>query len=127
VQPTLHDQNILTRIAKRQPAPIRLVTFRVPWYFASSRADKSIPSNFLNPKCSSAETPEQEIQQFIKRLRKLGAGEWPRSSEIVELFCGRDNGLNGFWHRATGTYLRLGVSFCLFRRHHLQAARRTRL
>ena len=40
------------------------------------------------------ETPEQEIQKFFARLQKLGAPEWPRDSEIVELFCGRGNGLN---------------------------------
>ncbi len=40
------------------------------------------------------ETPEQEIRKFIARLQKLGAREWPRDSEIVELFCGRGNGLN---------------------------------
>jgi len=49
------------------------------------------------------ETPEQEIHKFVSRLRKLGAAQWPRGSEIVELFCGRGNGLNalerlGFTH-----------------------------
>jgi ubiquinone/menaquinone biosynthesis C-methylase UbiE len=49
------------------------------------------------------DTPEQEIQKFISRLRKLGAAQWPRDAEIVELFCGRGNGLNaleqlGFTH-----------------------------
>jgi SAM-dependent methyltransferase len=49
------------------------------------------------------ETPEQEIQKFVSRLRKLGADQWPRDAEIVELFCGRGNGLNalgrlGFTH-----------------------------
>lgn len=39
------------------------------------------------------ETPEQEIQKFVKRLLKLGATEWPRDAQIVELFCGRGNGL----------------------------------
>ena len=39
------------------------------------------------------ETPEQEIQKFIARLTRLGASQWPRNSEIVELFCGRGNGL----------------------------------
>jgi ubiquinone/menaquinone biosynthesis C-methylase UbiE len=39
------------------------------------------------------ETPEQEIQKFIARLNRLGAREWPRDAEIVELFCGRGNGL----------------------------------
>jgi SAM-dependent methyltransferase len=49
------------------------------------------------------ETPEQEIHKFVLRLRKLGAPQWPRDAEIVELFCGRGNGLNalerlGFTH-----------------------------
>lgn len=39
------------------------------------------------------ETPQQEIQKFISRLKRLGAARWPRDSEIVELFCGRGNGL----------------------------------
>lgn len=39
------------------------------------------------------ETPEEEIQKFIKRLNRLGAAQWPRDAEIVELFCGRGNGL----------------------------------
>ena len=49
------------------------------------------------------ETPEDEIQKFVKRLEKLGAAEWARQAEIVELFCGRGNGLQalqrlGFHH-----------------------------
>jgi ubiquinone/menaquinone biosynthesis C-methylase UbiE len=39
------------------------------------------------------ETPEQEIRKFTKRLRTLGVSKWPRDAEIVELFCGRGNGL----------------------------------
>src|SRR5260370_17110390 len=39
------------------------------------------------------ETPQQEIQKFIARLNRLGAREWPQDAEIVELFCGRGNGL----------------------------------
>src|SRR5713226_9510364 len=39
------------------------------------------------------ETPQQEIQKFIARLNRLGAPRWPRNAEIVELFCGRGNGL----------------------------------
>src|SRR5260370_34708119 len=39
------------------------------------------------------ETPEQEIRKFIARLNRLGARQWPRDAEIVELFCGRGNGL----------------------------------
>src|SRR5438477_12963424 len=44
------------------------------------------------------ETPEQEIQKFLRRLQKLGASQWPRDAQIVELFCGRGNGLQAL-HR----------------------------
>lgn len=60
----------------------------------------------LNPETSKAlapdpweaaylrfETPEEEIQKFIVRLNRLGAGDWSQDAEIVELFCGRGNGL----------------------------------
>src|SRR5437762_12555511 len=39
------------------------------------------------------ETPEEEIRKFIGRLNRLGARQWPSDAEIVELFCGRGNGL----------------------------------
>jgi ubiquinone/menaquinone biosynthesis C-methylase UbiE len=39
------------------------------------------------------ESPEEEIRKFIMRLTRLGAPQWPRDAEIVELFCGRGNGL----------------------------------
>lgn len=39
------------------------------------------------------ETPEEEIRKFTGRLKRLGAQQWPRDAEIVELFCGRGNGL----------------------------------
>jgi ubiquinone/menaquinone biosynthesis C-methylase UbiE len=40
------------------------------------------------------ETPEREIRKFVERLTKMGAARWPRNAEIVELFCGRGNGLH---------------------------------
>jgi ubiquinone/menaquinone biosynthesis C-methylase UbiE len=40
------------------------------------------------------ETPDQEIRKFHKRLTQLGARAWPRDAEVVELFCGRGNGLH---------------------------------
>jgi ubiquinone/menaquinone biosynthesis C-methylase UbiE len=40
------------------------------------------------------ETPEQEIRKFLRRLRKLGATQLPRDARVVELFCGRGNGLH---------------------------------
>src|SRR6266478_5543084 len=39
------------------------------------------------------ESPEEEIRKFIRRLTRLGARQWPCDAEIVELFCGRGNGL----------------------------------
>ena len=39
------------------------------------------------------ETPGQEIRKFGKRLQALGVSKWPLDAEIVELFCGRGNGL----------------------------------
>ena len=40
------------------------------------------------------ETPEEEIRKFTERLRRLGASEWARDANVVELFCGRGNGLH---------------------------------
>lgn len=39
------------------------------------------------------ESAEEEIDKFTKRLNKLGATDWLRQAEIVEIFCGRANGL----------------------------------
>jgi SAM-dependent methyltransferase len=49
------------------------------------------------------ETPAQEIQKFIDRHRRLGVDRLPKSAKVVELFCGRGNGLRalellGFEH-----------------------------
>ncbi len=39
------------------------------------------------------ETPEEEIQKFIRRLTSFGFPGLPKSSRIAEIFCGRGNGL----------------------------------
>lgn len=49
------------------------------------------------------ETSGQEIAKFKRRLRSLGAADWRSDAEIVELFCGRGNGIRaleqlGFTH-----------------------------
>jgi ubiquinone/menaquinone biosynthesis C-methylase UbiE len=83
-------------------------TFDGP-YFRPSKMPKSpteTPGNETNPQTQNAlpldpweaaylrfESPEEEIRKFIKRLTRLGAPQWPRDAEIVELFCGRGNGL----------------------------------
>lgn len=33
------------------------------------------------------------MRKFVRRLMKMGSAQWPRNAEIVELFCGRGNGL----------------------------------
>jgi len=40
------------------------------------------------------ETPQEEIAKFTGRLRRLGVNRWPREWRVVELFCGRGNGLH---------------------------------
>ncbi len=39
------------------------------------------------------ETPDQEIQKFIERLREAGADGWRRDAHVLELFSGRGNGM----------------------------------
>ncbi|MEL6105620.1 MAG: class I SAM-dependent methyltransferase [Planctomycetota bacterium] len=39
------------------------------------------------------ETPEEEIAKFIGRLRRFGFEALDRESRILEIFCGRGNGL----------------------------------
>jgi ubiquinone/menaquinone biosynthesis C-methylase UbiE len=76
------------------------------WRLKMSTSPTEMPDTKTNHEAQSAltpdpweaaylrfETPEEEIQKFSGRLNRLGAREWPRESEIVELFCGRGNGL----------------------------------
>ena len=49
------------------------------------------------------ETHEEERKKFTWRLNRLGARDWQRDADILELFCGRANGLRalsslGFRH-----------------------------
>ena len=39
------------------------------------------------------ESPEEEVRKFRRRLIALGAQDWPRTSRVLELCCGRGNGL----------------------------------
>jgi ubiquinone/menaquinone biosynthesis C-methylase UbiE len=39
------------------------------------------------------ETPEQEVRKFMRRLRVMGVSSIGKDRKIVELFCGRGNGL----------------------------------
>lgn len=39
------------------------------------------------------ETSDEEIKKFTGRFRKLGERNWRRDAQIVDIFCGRGNGL----------------------------------
>ncbi|MEM9646796.1 MAG: class I SAM-dependent methyltransferase, partial [Planctomycetota bacterium] len=39
------------------------------------------------------ETPAEEIDKFLRRLRRFGFEELDRETKIMEIFCGRGNGL----------------------------------
>lgn len=78
-----------------------------PWDKMSGDVSKTTNAASQNDRWESAyirfETPEQETQKFLKRLRFLGVSSLPRDSRTVELFCGRGNGLHalsrlGFTH-----------------------------
>jgi SAM-dependent methyltransferase len=64
-------------------------------------AERTSSSPELSPSAATSwesaylrfETPDQEVNKFVRRLRKLGADGWPRGARILELFCGRGNGL----------------------------------
>lgn len=42
------------------------------------------------------ETPAQELEKFTRRLAGLGAGGWPKGGVVLELFCGRCNGVRAW-------------------------------
>ncbi|NDD40180.1 MAG: hypothetical protein EB082_17520, partial [Verrucomicrobia bacterium] len=44
------------------------------------------------------ETREQEMQKFLRRLRKAGAPTWRKEAQVVEIFCGRGTGLHALQH-----------------------------
>jgi SAM-dependent methyltransferase len=60
----------------------------VYWCPGSSCCDEEWEQAYL-----AFETPAQEREKFRRRYRRLGIDRWPRDLSIVELFCGRGNGL----------------------------------
>lgn len=47
---------------------------------------------------SRFETRAEETQKFERRLQGFGVEAWPRSLEVVEIFCGRGSGIEA-WQR----------------------------
>jgi ubiquinone/menaquinone biosynthesis C-methylase UbiE len=58
---------------------------------------------------SRFETPNEEVRKFRRRLIALGIAQCPREANVVELFCGRGNGLEALaqlgFHRIEGVDL----------------------
>jgi len=63
-------------------------------YTAASAGQRPSPLLEWESAYERFETPRQEIEKFTGRLRRMGSAQWPRNAEIVELFCGRGNGLH---------------------------------
>src|ERR1700683_3739198 len=61
------------------------------------------------------ETSEQEIRKFLRRLKRLGVTRLRRDTEIVELFCGRGNGLHALSRLGFSNLEGVDLSARLFR------------
>jgi ubiquinone/menaquinone biosynthesis C-methylase UbiE len=64
------------------------------------------------------ETPEQEIQKFIRRLTRFGFEGLPKSSRIAEIFCGRGNGLVALERMGFDTLEGVDLSDSLLEQYH---------
>jgi ubiquinone/menaquinone biosynthesis C-methylase UbiE len=67
------------------------------------------------------ENPRKEIRKFKRRLRKIGATRWPRSVGIVELFCGRGNGLHALTQMGFSNLAGADLSPSLLRKYRGKA------
>ncbi|WP_182868928.1 class I SAM-dependent methyltransferase [Stieleria mannarensis] len=64
------------------------------------------------------ETPEQEIAKFIARLRRFDFESLDRDSRIVEIFCGRGNGLVALERLGFGNLEGVDLSDSLLEEYH---------
>jgi SAM-dependent methyltransferase len=64
------------------------------------------------------ESPQEEIRKFQRRLLRLGARHWWKNSEIVELFCGRGNGLRALHWLGFNRIEGIDLSPCLASRYN---------
>jgi ubiquinone/menaquinone biosynthesis C-methylase UbiE len=80
-----------------------------------SSADPA-PSDVWEAAYVSFETPEDETKKFIRRLKKMGALSWPREADILEVFCGRGNGLRALRSLGFSHLLGIDLSASLIRR-----------
>jgi ubiquinone/menaquinone biosynthesis C-methylase UbiE len=64
------------------------------------------------------ETPEQEVRKFIGRLTKLGQSEWQRDAQVVDIFCGRGNGLKALEALGFTNLEGVDISPTLIARYH---------
>ncbi|MBI3089148.1 MAG: class I SAM-dependent methyltransferase [Candidatus Tectomicrobia bacterium] len=66
---------------------------------------------------TSLESPRAEIRRYKRRLRNLGVGRWRRDAAIVELFCGRGNGLHALRELGFTNLTGADLSATLLRRY----------
>jgi SAM-dependent methyltransferase len=64
------------------------------------------------------ESSPEEIRKFQRRLIRLGAGHWWKNSEVVELFCGRGNGLRALHWLGFERIEGIDLSPCLASRYN---------
>jgi SAM-dependent methyltransferase len=64
------------------------------------------------------ESPTEEIRKFQRRLIRLGVKRWDKDSEIVELFCGRGNGLRALHWLGFEKIEGIDLSPCLASRYN---------
>ena len=89
----------------------------------SARAHAAPPADAWEAAYLRFETPKQEVEKFLRRLRALGAEQWPRDAAVLELFCGRGNGLAALEHLGFQRVLGIDLSSTLLARY-AGAARR---
>lgn len=68
------------------------------------------------------ETPAQEVRKFERRLVAVGARHWPKDTAIVEIFCGRGNGMRALEALGFGNVIGVDLSLRLLRRYDGGAA-----
>lgn len=62
------------------------------------------------------QTPAEERQKFIRRLRRLGAHRWDRGSRVIEVCSGRGNGVAAWRHLGFTRVIGVDLSMALVER-----------
>ncbi|QDT80423.1 class I SAM-dependent methyltransferase [Gimesia maris] len=63
------------------------------------------------------ETPQQELNKFLKRLHYMGVAQWEKNLKVVELFCGQGTGLNALEKLGFHSLAGVDLSPCLLQQY----------